>query len=282
LSRGVDSHLHVWDLEVSDYAWLGPQHGALFRSFGADEAARELAAAGVSRAVLVQAEDSLRDTTYLLDVADTHPFVAGVVGWVSLDDPVAAETQLDELAGHPAFKGVRHLVHDDPRDEFLVLPTVRTSLGLLAERGLPFDVPDAWPRHLADAAQLAAALPELTVVIDHLAKPPRGGDDMDEWEAGLRSAADRPNTVAKVSGLQVAGQPFTVDALRPLLHVALEAFGSQRLMYGGDWPLTVTAGGYLPHWEVVDALIRELSPHEQDDVRQRTAARVYTLDSADG
>ena len=279
MNRVVDSHLHVWDLEVSDYAWLGPRHGALYRSFGADEAAGELATAGVEGAVLVQAEDSFRDTTYLLDVAATHPFVTGVVGWVRLDEPDTAERQLEELAGHHAFKGVRHLVHDDPREDFLALTAVRTSLGLLADRGLPFDVPDAWPRHLAAATELARALPALTVVIDHLAKPPRGGEGIAEWEARLRSTAEQPNTVAKVSGLQVPGQPFTVEALRPVLHVALEAFGSDRLMYGSDWPMTVTAGGYLPHWQVVDALIRELSPHEQEDLRHRTATEIYALEA---
>ncbi len=274
----VDSHLHVWDLSRGGYDWLGPQHGPLYRSFAPEEAAAELAAAGVGSAVLVQADNSASDTDYLLAVADRFPFVAGVVGWVALDDTATAAKQLDRYAGHPRFRGVRHLVHIDPRDDFLALPEVRDSLRLLAERNLPFDVPDAWPRHLAAVADLADAMPELTVVVDHLAKPPRGTDQLTAWSRAIRAVAARPNTVGKLSGLQMPGQPFTTGALRPILDVALDAFTPARLMYGGDWPMTVPAGGYQVHWQVVATLLDELSATERDDVRHATATRVYALE----
>ncbi|HET6627846.1 MAG TPA: amidohydrolase family protein [Nocardioidaceae bacterium] len=277
----VDSHLHVWDLSDGGYAWLGPQHGELYASFTAETAARELDAAGVTGAVLVQAEDSERDTRSMLEAADRFGFVAGVVGWVQLDDPGRTTDQLDRYGSHPAFRGVRHLVHDDPRDDFLDLPQVRESLALLARRGLPFDVPDAWPRHLDATARLAADLPDLRVVVDHLGKPPRGRDDLDAWAAALREVARRPNTVAKVSGLQIVGQPFTPAALRPVWDLALEAFGPARLMYGGDWPMTVPSGGYQPTWAVLSALVGELSAGEQAQVLGGTATTVYGLEVRD-
>jgi L-fuconolactonase len=276
-ARTVDSHLHVWDLARGGYDWLGPEQGVLYRSFTPDEAAAELAAAGVASAVLVQAENSTADTAYLLDVADRFPFVAGVVGWVALDETATAAKQLGRYGEHPRFCGVRHLVHIDPRDDFLALPPVRDSLRLLAGRGLPFDVPDAWPRHLAAVADLADAIPELTVVVDHLAKPPRGTDDVAAWSRTIRAVAARPNTVGKVSGLQMPGQPFTAGALRPVLDVALDAFTPSRLMYGGDWPMTVPDGGYQSHWRVIAGLLDELSPAERDDIRHATATRVYSL-----
>ena len=127
----VDTHLHLWDLAVSDYAWLGPQHGGLYRSFTPDAAQTELVASGVGSAVLVQAEDSITDTRYLLDVAGRHDWVHGVVGWVRLDAPDEAARQLADLAG-PALRGIRHLVHDDPRDDFLDRPDVRKSLASVA------------------------------------------------------------------------------------------------------------------------------------------------------
>lgn len=273
----VDSHLHVWDLSRGGYDWLGPEHGVLYRSFPPEEAAAELAVAGVGSAVLVQADNSTADTDYLLAVADRFPFVAGVVGWVALDDTASATKQLDRYADHPRFRGVRHLVHIDPRDDFLALPPVRDSLRLLAERNLPFDVPDAWPRHLAAVADLADAMPELTIVVDHLAKPPRGTDELAAWSRAIRAVAARPNTIGKVSGLQMPGQPFTTDALRPILGVALDAFTPTRLAYGGDWPMTVPSGGYQAHWQVVAALLDELSATERDEVRHATATRVYAL-----
>jgi L-fuconolactonase len=274
----VDSHLHLWDLSTGGYRWLGPQHGELFRSFPAAEAAETLAAAGVDRAVLVQADDSVRDTLFLLDAADQNAFVAGVVGWVRLDRPDEAAEQLDGYGRHPRFRGVRHLVHDDPRDDFLDLPEVRRSLRLLAERGLPFDVPDAWPRHLDAVARLAADLPELTVVVDHLGKPPRGRDDYDAWAAALRAVAARPNTVAKVSGLQMPGRPFTAEALRPVWDLAVEAFGPDRLMYGGDWPMTVPFGGYPAAWRATQELVGSLSTTDRAEVLTGTAVRVYGLE----
>lgn len=277
-SRVIDSHLHLWDRRVSDYAWLGPQHGDLDADFDAERAQRVLSAAGVDAAVIVQADDSVADTRYLLGVAETFDFVAGVVGWIALEDPATASRQLEEYAGHPKFCGVRQLTHLDPRADVLSLPDVRRSLAIVAGAGLPFDVPDAWPRDLAVVADLADDLPDLVVVVDHLGKPPRGrAADLGAWEADLRRVAERPNAVAKVSGLQRPGQPFTADALRPVLDVALDAFGASRLMYGSDWPMTVPEGGYHPHWQVIRALVGELSASEQEQLLAGTASAVYGL-----
>lgn len=274
----VDSHLHAWDLEVGAYAWLGPQHGPLNRSFPIDEAAGVLAGAGVGSAILVQAEDSETDTRYLLESRERYPsLVAGVIGWVCLDDPRMTADQLERYGDR--LVGVRHLVHDDPRPDFLALPAVLDSVRLVAERGLALDVPDAWPRHLGDATALARAVPGLTVVIDHLAKPPRGStpDEWGAWATALRRAAAEPNVVGKLSGLQAPGQPFTVEELRPVVDVALDAFGADHLMYGGDWPLTVPDGGYQRHWAVVSALLDELGTDERAAILQGTATRTYGL-----
>jgi L-fuconolactonase len=196
---------------------------------------------------------------------------------VRLDDPAVAERQLDRWQAEPRFCGVRHLVHDDARDDFLSLPPVRRSLRQLAERGIPFDVPDAWPRHLAATAGLAAALPELRIVVDHLGKPPYGGADWQRWRNTLREVAAHANTAAKVSGLQVPSRPFTVAEVRPAWEVALELFGPERLMWGSDWPLTVLAGGYGHAWDVMSSLVAELSPDEQERILAGTATSVYEL-----
>ncbi len=273
----VDAHLHVWDLARSRYGWLTPGHGPLYATFTPDDAAAELAGCGVGRAVLVQAEDSERDTELLLAAADRYEWIAGVVGWVRLEDPALAERQLDRWQGQPAFRGVRQLIHDDPRDGLLADPGVRASLRLVAARGLTFDVPDAWPRHLAATADLAGALPDLPIVLDHLGKPPFGGADWDAWRRALAAVAARANTVAKVSGLHVPGRPFTVEGLRPAWAAALELFGPERLMWGSDWPMTLLAAGYAGTWEVLAALVGELAPDEQRLLVGGTAGRVYRL-----
>lgn len=281
-SRILDSHLHVWDLGVNTYPWLGPHHGSLFSTYSAHQARQELQAVGIEEAVLVQAEDSEAETWYMLDVARQHRWIRGVVGWVPLDDAAAARELLDRYADHPRLVGLRHLVHDDPRADLLDSSEAHRTLAVVADRGYPVDIPDAWPRHLQQVERLAAAVPELVVVVDHLAKPPRGEHDFPEWASTLQRVARRQNTVAKVSGLHVPGQPYTPAALRPVWDVALEAFGPDRLLYGSDWPMSVPHGGPGITHEVLMALIEELSPREQSLVLRENTERVYGLDGRPG
>lgn len=283
----IDAHLHLWELDAGAaagaYAWLGPQHGELFRSYGEAEARDTLLAAGVSGAVLVQADDTTADTDAMLAAADRNSWILGVVGWIPLDNPAEAAEQLERLVRNPTFRGVRHLVHNDPRDDFLELPEVRESLGLLAGHGLAFDVPDAFPRHLDRTVELARELPELTIVLDHLGKPPlteAGSMDsaaMTAWCRGFRALAELPNTVAKLSGLHLPGVPYTAQALRPLWEEALAAFGTERLMIGGDWPVSTVGAPYGRTLGVLLELASELEPAERQAILEGNARRTYTL-----
>lgn len=280
----IDSHLHLWTLDtfvtggVRHYPWLGPQHGALFRSFGEDEARETLDAAGVRGAVLIQADDTVADTESMLAVAARSPWVLGVVGWIRLDSPAEAAEQLHSFTSQSVFKGVRHLVHDDPRNDFLDLPAVRDSLALVAGEGLTLDIPDAFPRHLGSAVRLAREMPELTVVLDHLGKPPLADPElMDSWSADFRALGREPNSVAKLSGLHLPGVEYTPDTLRPLFESALEAFGPERLMIGCDWPVSTLGAPYGRTLDVLLELVSALSPPEQDLVLEETAIRTYGL-----
>lgn len=280
----IDAHLHLWSLDtfvtggVRPYAWLGPQHGPLFRSFGEDEAREVLGAAGMRGAVLVQADDTVADTENMLGVAARHAWVLGVVGWVRLDAPSEAAAQLDRFAANPVFRGVRHLVHDDPRDDFLDLTSVRESLAFVARRGLAFDVPDAFPRHLGATVKLARELPELTIVLDHLGKPPLADPSgLEKWRAGFVALGRQENTVAKLSGLHLAGVGYSADSLREVFDLALDAFGPARLMLGSDWPVSILGAPYGRTLDVLLELVSTLSPAEQDSILEGTAIRVYGL-----
>ena len=280
----IDSHLHLWTLDtfvtggVRHYPWLGPKHGALFRTYGEDEARQTLDAAGVRGAVLVQADDSVADTESMLAVAARNPWVFGVVGWVRLDAPAEAAEQLYRFTAQAVFKGVRHLLHDDPRRDFLDLPKVRESLAMVAQQGLTLDIPDAFPRHLGSAVRLAREMPELTVVLDHLGKPPLADPRlMDEWRADFTAFGQEPNTVAKLSGLHLPGVEYTADALRSLFESALEVFGPERLMIGCDWPVSTVGAPYGRTLDVLLELVSTLSPSEQDLVLEETAIRTYGL-----
>jgi L-fuconolactonase len=273
----LDTHLHLWDPSLGVYTWLTPDHGPLYAAFTPAQAEGELRAGQVAKAVLVQAADAAADTRAMLAVAEVHDWVAGVVGWVDLEDPDGAAAALAEWSASTAFCGVRQLVHDDPRDDVLALPAVHETLKILAAQGIPLDVPDAFPRQLGGALAAASAVGDLVVVVDHLAKPPRGSDGMAAWERQLREIAQRENVVAKVSGLELAGRSWSAEAVRPVWEIALDAFGTDRLMFGSDWPITVTGAGYRGTVAVAGELIRELSPDEQADLWWRTGSRTYRL-----
>jgi len=276
----VDSHLHVWDLAGGGYGWLTPDLGALHASFGPEAAEQELLGARVDGAVLVQADDTEADTEAMLEAASHHEWVLGVVGWVDLTRPDVARQQLDRWQHHSAFCGVRHLVHNDPRRDLLDSPAVRSSLHLLAGRGLTFDVPDAWPAHLRQVRDLAAAVPALRVVLDHLGKPPADRAALPAWRAAVAQVAALPNTVAKVAGLQHLhrGRPGSAS-VQEVFQTALELFGPARLMVGSDWPMTIPWGGYAPSWRITRDLVAELHPDEQGRLLSGTAVDVYGLRS---
>ena len=299
----VDAHLHLWSLrrgpQDSPYSWITPELGPLHRDITPEEAGAELTAAGVDAAVLVQADDTPEDTAAMLAVAAEHPWVAGVVGWLPLDDPQATSDTVARwraaglLGGHAAgpgegstgrLVGVRHLVHTDPRRDLLLRSEVHESLTLVAGVGLTLDVPDAYPDHLTQVDVVARAVPGLTVVVDHLAKPPlgqgAGSRAFAEWADQLRAAAAHPLVVAKVSGLHLPGAAYDLPTLAPALDVALDAFGPDRLMLGSDWPMNLPHGGYGPALEPLRQWASGLGADAEAAVLGGTAARTYGLGGA--
>jgi L-fuconolactonase len=276
----IDTHLHMWDLEACEYAWITPAVGILNRSHSIDEVEEERLAAGVTGAVLVQSANSRCDTDSMLAAMAAHPWVAGVVGWTDLTRGAAVEAEAAELAADPRIIGIRHLNHDEPDPDWLVRPDVLDGIRALARLGLAFDVVAIWPLHLDHVPTLAEAAPDLRIVVDHLAKPPIASGDLSAWRASMARAAAHPNVVAKVSGLDTAaGSPdWTPDTLRPAFEAALELFGADRLMYGGDWPVSRLGGGYSRQHAAFEALTAPLSPDERAAIRAGTATRIYGLD----
>lgn len=274
----VDAHQHLWDLEQGDYPWLTPEAGPIYRSFHESELEPQLAAAGVDYTVLVQAADSTADTDAMLAAADRWPRVVGVVGWVPLDRPAEAAAQLDRRCDDDRFVGVRHLIHEEADPDWILRDEADPGLRLLAQRGLAFDVVAVLPRHLEHVATLATRHPDLRLVIDHLAKPPIADRGWEPWATLLTRAAEHDNVFAKVSGLNTAAGPaWTAADLQPYVDLALDVFGPERLMYGGDWPVTLLNGDYATVWDATNELLAGLSPDERARVLGGTATDVYRL-----
>lgn len=284
----IDAHQHVWDLEHGRYDWLTPDLPTLQRTIGEDEVLPELRAAGIAGTVLVQAADNAADTDLMLATAAAHPEVVGVVGWVPLGEPEAAAAELERRrAQSELFVGVRNLIHDLPDPGWLATPGPDAGLGVLEAAGVPFDLVAVLPEHLDLVPLISERHPALRIVIDHLAKPPIGGsaEAAAVWDRQMAVAASNPRVFAKVSGLYATGEDpaaWTTDLVRPFVERAIELFGADRLMYGGDWPMSLLAGGYARVWEGVRAALDGLDPSELDAVLSGTAHRFYGLPASRG
>jgi L-fucono-1,5-lactonase len=226
----------------------------------------------------VQADNTFAETDAMLAHADRHGWIAAVTGWVPLLDPAACDRALARYCEHPAFRGVRHLVHDEPDPDWLLREPVQGSLALLAARGLVFEIPAVFPRHLVHVPRLARRFPELKIVIDHLGKPPIG-DPLDPWATQIGACAEHPNVYAKVSGLNTVAPPerWTAEYLLPYFETALIAFGAERLMFGSDWPVCLMNGDYAKVWRETLRLVQTRPTDEQEALLGGTATRVYGL-----
>jgi L-fuconolactonase len=279
----IDAHVHLWDIDRIRYAWLvRPENHAINRTFGFEDFRQRAAAAGVDRAVLVQAADDAADTAAMFDIADDHEEIAGVVAWVPLDRPEQAADQLEQLSARPKFAGIRNLIHDQPDPDWLLRPDVGEGLALLESSGLPFDVISVLPRQLSHIPVLSERYQGLRMVLDHLSHPPIGRRDWEPWRTLITNAARNPLVYAKLSGLYPDGAGWDSEDIRPFIEFTMELFGADRLMFGSDWPVAELAGGYAKVWAELSKVFGQLSVTERSAVLGNTARRFYALDAGKG
>jgi L-fuconolactonase len=278
----VDGHQHFWDLDRVAYPWLVPAYGPIYRSFHPAELEPQLREAGVGRTVLVQSANSFEDTDAMLAHAEAHDWIGAVVGWVPLEDPGAAAAALDDrYLARAAFRGVRHLNHEEVDPDWLVRASVLEGIRELETRGLVYEVVAVHPLHLGHVPTLATTFPDLRIVVDHLAKPPVGTGELGAWERDLRRAAAHPNVSAKVSGLNTDGSWSQEDVTR-VIGIAVEAFGPTRLMFGSDWPVAILGGDYASVWGHTRRALDDLgiAGADRDAILGGTATSTYGIGGA--
>ena len=278
----VDAHHHLWDPGRRAYPWMDESVAAIRRPFGPDDLEAAAGPQGFGQTIAVQAVSSVEETGELLDVAATSGRVAGVVGWVDLAGPEVADTlaALRARPGGRALVGVRHQVHDEPDPGWLLRDDVGRGLAAVAAAGLVYDLL-VRERELPAARAVARRLPELTLVVDHLAKPRIRDGALEPWAGELAALARQPNVACKVSGLvtEADWDAWTPGQLVPYVRHAAEVFGPDRLLFGSDWPVCLLAAGYA---EVVEATVEALDgaglgPAERDGVLGANAHRLYRL-----
>ena len=271
----LDSHQHYWHYDPVLYPWIDEKKAILKRDYLPSDLEPLLARTGFDGTIAVQACQSISDTVFLLQLADHHDSVKGVVGWVDLcSDRVGDELQ--RFAPHPKLVGVRHIVHDEPDDDFMLRADFRRGISRLREFDLTYDLL-LFPRHIARAVRLVEEFPEQPFILDHIAKPFIRDGEFSPWREDLRTLAAFPNVTCKLSGLvtEARWDAWRPVDIHPYLDVVVEVFGPSRLMIGSDWPVCLLAGDYGRVMDVVVNYVERLSEDERHGILGENAAQVY-------
>jgi L-fuconolactonase len=270
----LDSHQHFWNYSEDQYPWIKPSW-PIRRSFLPVNLEPLLKSAGIDGSIAVQARQTLEESRWLLELADQSSIIKGVVGWVDLRS-AAVEDQLAQFANHPKFVGVRHVVQDEPDDDFMIRPEFLRGISKLKQFGLRYDVL-IFPKQLPAAIKLVQQFPEQPFVLDHIAKPHIKDGTISPWREQIQELAKAPNLMCKVSGMiteaKVPGWRY--DQFVPYLDVVTEAFGVERLLYGSDWPVCLLAGSYTQVHSLAQRYFASQSEASKDAIFGGNTARFY-------
>jgi L-fuconolactonase len=275
----IDAHQHFWRYAPETHGWITERMGVLKRDFLPRDLEAERIACGVSGSVAVQAEQSERETDFLLNLAECDPSIAGVVGWVDFRGHDICE-RLERYSKRERLVGFRHLVEFESADDFLLREDFLRGIAHLERYGFTYDIV-IFPRHLANAVKFVEKFPSQRFVIDHLAKPEiRSGVVAAEWRDGMATLAAHPNVYCKLSGMVTEADwaNWRAGDFTPYLDAMVGAFGVERVMFGSDWPVCLVAATYGQVMGIVDAYAGRFSASEREKIFCENAARFYGLE----
>lgn len=277
MTERIDAHHHLWRYSEPEYGWIDESMKLLQRDFLPQDLIAELRSAEMDGAVAVQARQTLEETHWLLELADEHPEIRGVVGWAPIARPEFPAI-LETLMDRPKLKGLRHVVQAEPDDNFLLGEDFNRGIRALQGTGWVYDIL-IYERHLPQAIAFADRHSDQVFVLDHLAKPRIREGVLEPWAVQIRELAKRENVSCKISGLvtEADWKRWTPEGLRPYLDTVVEAFGPKRLMAGSDWPVCLVATGYLQWFRVLEEYFAGFSSEEREAVFGGNAGRVYEL-----
>jgi L-fuconolactonase len=273
----IDSHQHFWHYNPIDHSWMSGQMTAIKRDFLPQDLEPLLKSHHFDGCVAVQARQSVEETQWLLELADRHEFIRAVVGWVDLRSE-ELPAQLESFARHPKLAGVRHVIHDEADDEFMLLPEFRRGISRLCDLDLTYDLL-LFPKHLPVAVKLVREFPQQRFVLDHLAKPKIAEGLLSPWREDLKTLAELPNVLCKLSGMvtEASWKQWKPDDFRPYLDTVYEAFGPDRIMIGSDWPVCTISGDYDTTMRIVIDYARQFPAEVQAGILGENCARFYGL-----
>jgi L-fuconolactonase len=272
----VDAHLHLWDPIRGDYGWLTPQLTPLYRRFAHSDVKPLLDAADIRGAVLIQAAPTAAETDYLLAIADSVPWVLGVVGWVDFDADDAVDV-IARRSAHPKFVGIRPMLQDLADPLWILNPRRSRALEAMERHRIVFDALIR-PLHLGAIAQLAAIHPKLKIVIDHAAKPSIGMTVDQAWQSAMERITQFANVTCKISGLVTELAPgLEATMIAPYVKTLVRLFAHERLIWGSDWPVLTTSATYAEWVSLSHDCLSQLDPGGLQAVMGGNAMRTYGM-----
>jgi L-fuconolactonase len=272
----IDAHHHLWRYGERDYGWISDRMKVIARDFLPADLQNELQECRVDGAIAVQARQTLEETAWLLEQAEENDFLRGVVGWAPLAGREFPQV-LESWKGKSKLKGLRHVVQDEPDEEFLLREDFSAGIRTIRGTGLVYDIL-IYERQLPAAIRFVDRHPEQVFVLDHIAKPRVRERALEPWRKNLVELARRGNVFCKLSGMvtEADWHGWSGTDLRPYADAALEAFGPERLMFGSDWPVCLLASGYRRWFETAQELLSGLSAEEKDAIFGGVAKKVYS------
>ncbi|WP_341214751.1 amidohydrolase family protein [uncultured Wocania sp.] len=272
----IDSHQHFWKYDPIRDAWIDDSMQVIRRDFLPQDLESILKANDVAGCVAVQADQSETETEFLLDCANKNPFIKGVVGWVDLKTK-DVEARLAHYSEDAKLKGVRHIVQAEAND-FMLGKDFQNGISKLQQFNLTYDIL-IFPPQINAAIALVNKFPNQKFVIDHMAKPYIKSGEIKEWESKITELSQAPNVFCKVSGMVTEAdlKYWKVSDFTPYLDVIFNTFGTDRILYGSDWPVCLLAAQYEEQLNIIQNYTKDFSTQEQLKVFGNNAVEFYNL-----
>jgi L-fuconolactonase len=274
----VDAHQHFWSLQDLSLEF-DPTQAVLNRDYMPEDLRPQLKKLGVDHTVYVAGFPSTPEARiWELDLAERTDFIAGVTSWVDLLETKAVGPKLDEMHKHRKFVGIRHLVEQEPDPDWLAQPAVHDSLRELADRSVRYDML-VKTVHLRHVIKIIESIPQLPVVIDHIAKPDISAGGTDGWTDAMRQIATHPHVFCKLSGMitEADHTNWRAGDLKPYVEQVISWFGWDRIMFGSDWPVCRVAGEYQQVFEALNCCIGQIDQEQHGKLFGGNAINFYGL-----
>jgi L-fuconolactonase len=274
--NAIDTHVHFWKYDKKRYAWINKEMKVLQEDHLPEHLALTLKRNSVDAVVAVQADQSELETRFLVELANTHDVIKGVVGWIDLQSENVVE-HLQNFSQFPVIKGWRHIAQDEPSD-FLLRKDFQRGIAALSSFNYTYDIL-VYHHQLTAAAEFVASFPNQAFVIDHCAKPDIKNKKIDEWKKDIKAIAKYPNVCCKLSGLftETKWKDWSPAEFYPYLDTVFEAFGVNRLMFGSDWPVMLLSGMYVQWKSLLEKYMENHSEDDREKVFQLNGQLFYNL-----